>query len=193
MISSRVGAALAVVLSVIAVALAVVAFMATVRDDGTTIGRLVPSRKDNDYNGDPLAFPLDEFFIGRGSDAKLHAFYVYPPGFYGHTRGCKVVWDPSVTISGSKGRSGPGFYVDPCSGAHFDRDGDLVDGEADRGLDHFAVLPGVEGAVVDTRTLYCGHELPQLATPESSDDTPTPTPAPNATKCDRVSPNTKKP
>lgn len=192
-ISSRVGAAFAVVLAVVAVALSVVAFMATIRDNGDTIGRFVQSRKDNQYTGDPVLFPLDEFYIGRGTDAKLHAFYVYPPGYYGHGRGCKVVWDPLATLAGASARSAPGFYVDPCSGARFDRDGELADGDAERGLDHFATLPGIEGAIVDTRKLICGKALPVIATPGSGDETPTPTPEPKDKTCERVSPNTKKP
>jgi hypothetical protein len=190
MISSRVGAALALVLAAAALALAVVAFMATVRDDSDTAGRFVQSRLTNDYAGAPVLFPIDDFFIGRATDGYLHAWYAYPPGYFGHVRGCKVIWEATGTIDTPKGKAGPGLFVDPCGGSRFDRDGALVYGPADHGLDEFSTQPGVEGVIVDTRRLICGKELPVEATPES-DETPTPTPEPRETVCDRVSPNTK--
>jgi hypothetical protein len=193
LITSRVGATLALIFSLAALALAIVAYMSTVRDDTATIGRLVQTQLDNTYTGAPVAFPLDEFFIGRGSDGVLHAYYVYPPGYYGHSRGCKVVWDSTTTVDTPHGRSGPGMYLEPCGGAHFDRDGVLVSGPADRGMDYFATQPAVDGMLVDTRTLFCGEALVSDATPEASDETPTATPEPAQLKCERVSPNTKKP
>ena len=210
MISSRTGAALAVVLSIAALAIGVVAFMSTVRDDSEKPGRLVQSRLTNEYAGQPVYFPIDDFFVGRDSEGHTRAFYVYPPGYFGHTRGCKVVWDSAATVDTEKGRAGPGLYVEPCGGAHFDRDGDLVSGPADRGLDEFATQPGVEGVIVDTRKLYCGPNYvpaptqtpaPATATVQAATasvealtvtpEVPTPTeegtPAPRT--CDRVSPN----
>ena len=89
--SSRVGAAFAVVLSIAALSLAIVAFMSTIRDDSVKPGRLVQSRLTNDYTGQPVLFPLDEFFVGRDSEGHIRAFYDFPPGYYGHDRGCRVV------------------------------------------------------------------------------------------------------
>lgn len=214
MISSRTGAALALLLSVCAVALGVVAFMATVRDDGPTTGRFVQTRLTNEYDGVPVQFPIDDFFAGRDSDSHIRAYYAYPPGYFGHTRGCRVIWDAAATIDGPKGRAGPGLYIDPCGGARFDRDGELVFGPADRGLDYFAVTAGVEGVLVDTRKLTCGREFVPpatetpappaataraatasiealTATPEVPTSTQEGTPAPRT--CDRISPNTKRP
>lgn len=169
LISSRVGAAIAVVLSIAALAFAVVAFMSTIRDDSKPAGRLVQSRLTNEYNGAPIYFPLDQFYVGRDSQGRIRAFYVYPPGYFGHTRGCKVVWDSAAVIDTEKGTFGPGLYVEPCSGARFNRDGELIYAPADRGLDYFATQAAVEGVIVDTRKLYCGPDYVQL---------PTSTPAP---------------
>lgn len=208
-ISTRVGASIAVLLSIAAVALSVVAFMSTIRNDGAVPGRLVQSRLTNDYTGQPVLFPLDEFFVGRDSEGHIRAFYTYPPGYFGHMRGCKVVWDNLAVIDTEKGRVGPGLYVEPCSGARFDRDGLLVYAPADRGLDYFATQAGIEGVIVDTRKLYCGPEYvpptpspatataqaatatvkaltetPEVATP-TAEGTPTPR------TCERVSPNSR--
>ena len=189
MISSRVGAALAIVISIVALAVAVVAFMANVRGNGPTVGRLVQTRLTNEYDGAPLPFIVDDFFIGRGSDGRLHAWYAYPPGFYGHTRGCKIIWDPMATISTAHGVVGLGLFVDPCGGARFNRDGELVSGPADRGLDEFATSAAVDGTLVDTRRLLCGSPPPPDATPESSSQA---SPTPQPVTCERVSPNAKK-
>lgn len=192
MISSRVGAALALFLAVAALAIAIVAFMSTVRSDGDTIGRLVQTRRYNNSADPPVLFTVDDFFAGTGSDGRVTALYVYPPGYDGHVRGCKVVWDSAATADTADGRQGPGLYVDPCNGARFDRDGAFIAGEADRGLDRFPTQPGVDGVVVDTRRLICGKDVPSIATPASG-ETPTATVAARERTCDRVSPNTKKP
>ncbi len=193
MISTRIGAALALLLSVVAVALAVAAFMATIRDDGPTIGRFVQTRLANDYRGAPAQFPIDEFFAGLDSQGVIRAYYSYPPGYFGHVRGCKIVWDPTAVVEGIGGRAGPGLYVDPCGGARFDRDGALVFGSADRGLDFFATSAAVDGVLVDTRKLYCGETLSSDATPDATEGTPTATAVTRQQTCDRVSPNTKRP
>lgn len=171
--ATRVGAAIALALSVGALAFAIVAFMSTVRDDGPTRGRLVQSRLTNEDGGPPMLFPLDEFYIGRDSQAHQRAFYVFPPGWYGHTRGCKVVWDDNTTAETARGVVGPGLFVDPCSGARWNRDGELVSGPADRGLDEFPTQPGVEGVIVDTRRLLCGAEYipPPTPTPQPAQAT----------------------
>lgn len=167
-VTTRIGAALALVAALAALAFAIVAFMSTVRDDTPTRGRLVQSRLTNEDGGAPLLFPLDEFYIGRDSSGHQRAFYLYPPGFYGHNRGCKIVWDDLATAEMQTGRVGPGLYIDPCSGARFDRDGELISGPADRGLDEFLTQPGVEGVIVDTRKLVCGAEYipPPTFTPQ---------------------------
>ena len=210
MISSRVGASIAVLLSIAALALSVVAFMSTIRDDSVRPGRLVQSRLTNDYTGQPVLFPLDDFFVGRDSEGHIRAFYAYPPGYFGHTRGCRILWDNTAVIDTEKGRLGPGLYVEPCGGAHFDRDGLLVYAPADRGLDYFATLAGIEGVIIDTRKLYCGPEYVQptpapatataqaaTAAIEALTETPAvPTPTvegtPTPRTCDRASPNSKR-
>lgn len=213
MISSRVGAAFALVLAIAALALAVVAFMSTVRDGGATQGRVVQSRLTNEYSGAPVLFPIDEFFVGRDSEGHIRAFYIYPPGYFGHTRGCKVLWSEAATIDTEKGKAGPGLFVEPCGGSRFDRDGELVYGPADRGLDEFATQPGVEGVTVDTRKLYCGPDYIPPPTPTPAPATATvqaatasvealtatpeaPAPAAEGTpvprRCDRVSPDSKR-
>lgn len=187
--------------------------MSTVRDNGATQGRFVQSRLTNEYTGAPVLFPIDEFFAGRDSEGHIRAFYIYPPGYFGHARGCKVVWSDTATIDTEKGKAGPGLFVEPCGGSRFDRDGELVYGPADRGLDEFATEPGVEGVIVDTRTLYCGPDYipPPTETPApatatvraatasvealtATPEVPTPTTegTPTPRTCERVSPDSKR-
>jgi hypothetical protein len=196
LISTRFGVVVSLLLAVAALALAIVAFMSTVRDDGPIRGRLVQSQITNEYDGAPVVFTIDDFFIGRGTDSVLHAFYVYPPGYYGHARGCKIVWDPAATVATvatPAGPQGPGLFVDPCGGARFTRDGKLVSGPADHDLDFFATSAAVDGTVVDTRRLLCGAGIVSSATPAEDEPTATPTPEPGTKTCDRVSPDTKRP
>ena len=87
LIGTRLAVAVALVLSLAAVALGVGTLMATVRDDGPQTGRLVQTRITNAYTGDPLFFPIDDFYMSRGSDGRMRALYVYPAGFFGHERG----------------------------------------------------------------------------------------------------------
>ena len=177
-ISTRLGAALALLLSVAAVALGTAALFLALRDDAPERGRLVQTHLIPSGD-DPVLFSVDEFYAGTGSDGAVHALYVYPPGFFGHDRGCKVVWSPGLTAFGSTS----GEFIDPCGGARFNRDGALVSGPADRGLDEFKTEPGIEGVIVDTRTLYCGApKVEPAATPAD-----TPTAASERAECKRVS------
>jgi hypothetical protein len=158
--TSRIGASIAVVMAIAALAFSIVAFMSTVRDDGVQRGRVVQTRINNEYVGAPAYFPIDEFYVELDSERHARAFYAYPPGYYGHQRGCKLVWDDLATIEVQAGHViGPGLYVDPCGGARFNRDGELVWGEAEHGLDEFATQPGVDGFFVDTRRLICGAQF----------------------------------
>jgi hypothetical protein len=191
LISTRIAVAFALLLALAGIAIGTTAFFAAERERGDVTGRIVQSRATNEYDGPPLSFPLDEFFIGKGSDGRLHAYYAYPPGYFGHVRGCKVVWDNAATLATPP--VGPGLYIDPCGGARFDRDGRLVAGEADRNLDEFPTTPAVEGMLVDTRTLLCGSAPAPSETAADGESTPTPTPTrENPEECDRVSPNTKR-
>jgi hypothetical protein len=174
LIGTRFAVTVSLLLSIAAVALGVVAFMATVRDEREKPGRLVQTRVTNEYDGEPLLFPLDEFYMSPGDDGRVRALYLYPPGFFGHNRGCKIVWTAERT---SPDVAEPGLFVDPCSGALFARDGSLISGEADRGLDFFGTSAGVEGLVVDSRTLFCG-QLYRIPAPL---DTSTPAPSPTVT------------
>jgi hypothetical protein len=166
MIGARLGAALALAFAVAAVGLAAAALMAALRDDEEAAGRLVQTRLVA-TEGDPVLFALDDFYAVTGEDGVLRALYVYPPGYFGHQRGCRVVW-----LAGS-GES-VGAFVDPCGGARFRRDGALIAGAADRGLDRFKTEPGIEGVIVDTRTLYCGPKAMARATATSIPTTGTP-------------------
>ncbi len=192
MIGTRFAVALALLLAVAGIAIGTTAFFAAERKTGDITGRLVQSRATNEYDGPPLSFPLDEFFIGKGSDGVLHAFYAYPPGYFGHVRGCRIIWDNAGVVATPS--AGPGLYVDPCGGARFNKDGKLVSGPADRNLDYFATTPAVEGMIVDTRELYCGSALEPVETPVAGEPSPTPTSTPETPeKCERVTPNTKRP
>lgn len=181
MIRTRFGVAAAVLISIAALALGIVAFMSTVRDDSPTVGRMVQTRLTNEYTGPFVSFPLDEFWIGPGHDGRLHAFYAYPPGYYGHMRGCKVVWDNAATLDVADGTFGPGLFLDPCGGARFTRQGELVGGPADRGLDYFETSAGVEGTFVDTRTLRCGLTPGAASPPPAMTNTPAPSETRTAT------------
>jgi hypothetical protein len=185
-VTTRLGAALALVVSIAALAVSVAAYTATVRDESTKPGRLVSTRVNSDYLGEPLLFPVDDFYIGYDSRFEFRAFYVFPPGYYGHDRGCKVVWDNRAVVDTASGQQGPGLYVEPCGGARFNKDGQLVEGPADRGLDFFRTEPGVDGVIVDTRRLLCGAPLSDAtsatltatATPTAALPAVTPTPTP---------------
>lgn len=175
MIRARFAVALAAVVSLAALAFGFVAFMTTIRDQDEKPGRLVQTRISNTYTGPPVLFVLDEFFMIKDTQGKMRALYTYPPGFYGHSRGCRVVWAPDEVVPIDGGEAGPGLFVDPCGGARFGPDGRLLAGPADRGLDEFDMGPGVEGFVVDTRTLWCGR-LFGVTYPGDPAPTPTATP-----------------
>lgn len=171
MIGARLAIAVAVVLGTAGVILGVAAFMLAVTEEEDGRGRLVQTRLTNSYEGEPVLFALDDFYFARGDDGVMRALYVYPPGFYGHVRGCRVVWlddDPEATDDA-------GRFVDPCGAARFSPSGDLISGPADRGLDYFETSPGIEGIVVDTRMLLCGAPF------ETPAPRPTETPAPSPT------------
>jgi hypothetical protein len=155
LISSRTGAALALVVSVLALALGSFALLASFRDDDdVSDGRLVQTRLTPGASEQPVLFELDGFYVSTGDDGRLRALYVYPPGFFGHNRGCRVEWRP-FEAPATEGQA-PGMFVEPCGGARFDRGGALVSGPAERGLDEFKTEPGIEGVIVDTGVLYCG-------------------------------------
>lgn len=180
MIGTRRAAAFSLMLAVAALAVGAAALMAALRDGGAERGRVVQTRL-LPSESEPVLFPLDDFYASTGSDGALRALYVYPPGYHGHTRGCKVVWIADAVGGGFS----LGAFVDPCGGARFDRDGALVSGPAERGLDEFKTAPGIEGVIVDTRTLYCGAAL-DAGSPESTPATPSPGRAARE-ECDRVS------
>lgn len=184
MISSRLGAALALLIAVAALGMAVGAFFAAVAGDDDDRPVLVQTRLTNEYGGSPQLFALHDFYAGAGSDGRLHAFYVYAPGFTGHVRGCRILWDPDATIPDDDS-VGPGLYVDPCGSSRWDRDGELVAGEGERDLDEFPTQAGVEGVVVDTSRLLCGDAVAPAASPTPSGRTPTPTPD-GPQECERV-------
>jgi hypothetical protein len=152
--------------------------VAQTNDDDGEPGRFLQTRLNNAYDGAPIAFPLDDVYAVRGSDGRLHAYYAYPAGYYGQARGCRVVWVPDDVITTESGRYGPGLFVDPCGGARFDRDGAVVQGPAERGLDEFATVLDVPGIAVDTHTLYCGSDEPAVPGPPAP---ATPAPAPSGT------------
>jgi hypothetical protein len=180
-IGTRIGVAVAIVLALAALAIGVVAFTTSIRGDDSGPGRVVQTRVTNKLSGDPVSFPLDGFVMISDGKGGVLALYVYPPGFFGHARGCTVVWQASATVQTPDGTAGPGLFTDPCSGAHFDRTGALVDGPADRGLDRFPMTPAPDGFLVDTHELLCG---PAPAS-RSAGAAATPTPESPA-KCKRA-------
>jgi hypothetical protein len=185
-ISSRNGAALALLLSVFAVSLGAAALFAALRsDDGVTPGRLVQTRLVPS-DGEPMLFALDGFYASTGEDGKLRALYAFPPGYFGHERGCQVEWRPFETAADLER---PGLFVDPCGGSKFDRSGERVFGPAERGLDEFRTEPGIEGVIVDTGVLFCGAPARvRSAAPDGLTLTPAPTSTVDGDReeCDRV-------
>ena len=169
---------MALLVSLAALALGFAAFMSTLRQKELKPGRVLQTRISKSYEGPPVSFPLDDFYMSRDSEGSVHAVYAYPPGFFGHNRGCRVVWSGDETVTTDDGQAGPGLFVDPCGGARFAADGRLLAGSADRGLDYFQTFPAVDGFIVDTRTLWCGR-LFGVTYPD--DPTATPTPPPSAT------------
>ena len=171
MINARTAAAMALVLGALALALGVGAILVALRNDEAARGRLVETHLQP-FEGDPVLFYLDDFYLSAGGDGRLRALYLYPPSHFGQMRGCKVVWVASeVVVTGGR-RHGPGLFVDPCGGARFDRQGDVVQGPAERALDYFGTQPGFEGIIVDTRTLYCGSQADVTATGTAASPTP---------------------
>jgi hypothetical protein len=191
LIGTRIGVAVAIVLALASTAVGVSALMANIRDDGPQTGRMVQTRLTNSYSADPLLFPIDDFFMSRGGDGHMRALYAYPPGFFGHSRGCRVVWDPAATLLFGGTTHGPGLFLDPCGGARFDRDGTLLSGPADHNLDQFTMSATPDGLLVDTRKLYCGDVPPPEFTRAAAEDTPTPAATPEQRqRCPRVTRDT---
>lgn len=207
MINARTAAAIALVLGVLALALGVGAMAVALRNDEAARGRLVETHLQP-FEGDPVLFYLDDFYLSAGGDGRLRALYSYPPSHFGRMRGCRVVWVASEVVVADGQRHGPGLFVDPCGGARFDRQGDVVQGPAERALDYFGTQPGFEGIIVDTRTLYCGSQADVAATGKAASPTAaaegtarsgpgTPHASSNASSggvagaetCDRVSPD----
>jgi hypothetical protein len=153
-IGTRTATALAFLLSIAAVAFGVVALAVSLRDDEDG-SNLVQTRVDR-VDGAPVPFPLHDFYLSGDARGVPRALYMYPPGYFGHVRGCKVIWVAEDAIEADGVLVGPGLFVDPCGGARFDREGRLVAGQADRGLDRFDTRSDVGGAVVDISTLRCG-------------------------------------
>jgi hypothetical protein len=173
-IGVRFGVALSLILSIAALAIGVAALMGNIRDKGEVRGRLVQTRITNELTGDPVEFPLDGFFMTPDGSGQVQALYAYPPGFFGDVRGCKLVWQAQAVVSSDTAIAGPGLFTDPCSGAHFDRAGTLIDGPADRDLDRFPMTPEPDGFLVDTRTLLCGPNLPAAEATDAPTATATP-------------------
>ena len=159
MIGTRVATAFALLLAIVAVALGVTALAVALGDDSTEPPSLVQTRIAV-VDGDPVAFPLHDFYLSGDGEGRPLALYLYPPGYYGHVRGCRVLWVADDLVALEGGLAGPGLFVDPCGGARFDREGRLVAGEADRGLDRFRTFTELGGEVVDVSVLYCGPEGP---------------------------------
>jgi len=156
MIGTRTATALSLLLSLVAVALGITALALALREQASDPAADLIQTRTASVPGDPIMFPLHDFYLSGDADGRPIALYLYPPGFYGSVRGCKVLWvrDDMVAVDGAV--AGPGLFVDPCGGARFDREGRLVAGEADRGLDRFRTFTEIGGEVVDLSVLYCG-------------------------------------
>ena len=104
-----------------------------------------PAQFDRDADGERV--------ISRGGGGLVTAL----TGLATHRR---VLWVASDTVAVDGLLAGPGLFVDPCGGARFDREGRLVAGDADRGLDYFRTYSELGGEVVDLSVLFCGQAGP---------------------------------
>ena len=107
----------------------------------------------------PVDFPLDDFALMRVEGDQFVALYVYPPGFFGHVRGCRVHWEPHTTYDGDTEHPVIGIWTEGCSGAKWNARGRRLFGPPGRDLDRFparVVQKGERWVVrVDTQDLQC--------------------------------------
>ena len=178
MIGTRSATAFALFLAICAVALGVTALALALQEDDEASSAQVVETRIARVDGDPVAFPLHDFYLSGDGEGRPLALYLYPPGYYGHVRGCRVLWVPSDTIQVDGLFAGPGLFVDPCGGARFDREGRLVAGDADRGLDYFRTYSELGGEVVDLQVLFCGPDGPLGVPVVPATPTVPPPPAP---------------
>jgi plastocyanin len=118
----------------------------------------------------PIPFALDDFYLMPLEDGEFIALYAYPPGYFGHVRGCRIRWEPNAAYHAYHAGTGAtpvpasqqtlveatGLWVEGCGGAKWDARGQKLFGPAPRDLDRFPVERTAEGNIrVDTRRLQC--------------------------------------
>ncbi|MGD9891660.1 MAG: hypothetical protein AB7R89_17440 [Dehalococcoidia bacterium] len=149
----------------------------------------------------PISFALDDFYLMALESGEFVALYAYPPGYFGHVRGCRIRWEPDATFSALRpiglppgdelatpNPEGPfepieatGLWVEPCGGSKWDSTRRYLFGPAPRDLDRFPVEVTDAGRIsVDTRRLQCSGSPCERVRAESSGQTvlivtPTPT------------------
>ena len=145
--------------SLLAVMLASTALAVSLLHSHDTPGRVVqfePAFEDFPLL-DPLEFPLDDFYLMRVGGDEFVALYVYPPGFFGHVRGCRLHWEPQTKFDGVTG-----VWTEGCSGSKWDARGRHLFGPPGRDLDRFPVRVTRRGGrwevQIDTRRLQCRGE-----------------------------------
>jgi hypothetical protein len=170
-------ARVSIVLATVALFIAVVALVHTLRPSGPPAGRLLQLTPVRSYQTRmPISYLLDDFELMKLEDGSFVALYIYPSGFFGHTQGCTIRWEPTATLQGTLYPSGlpagtpvmppaggtpvsaVGLWVEGCSGSKWDAAGHRLYGPS-ADLDHFSVSIRNGTVWVDTRHLQCapGH------------------------------------
>jgi plastocyanin len=147
-------------------------WMLRTRDDAP--GRVVEAGPPEAYrHREPILFALDDFYLMSLEGGEFVALYAYPPGYFGHVRGCRIRWEPDATYQGYHAGTGAtpapvsqqtlveatGLWVEGCGGSKWDASGRRLFGPAPRDLDRFPVNLTAEGNIrIDTRRLQCSGE-----------------------------------
>lgn len=147
------------------------ALVVSLTRSGEAQGRIVMAGPRESYMPRmPVPFVLDDFYLMMLDDGEFVALYAFPPGWAGHTNGCRIHWEPEAKFEAydagngatplpaaqSRLVSATGLWIDGCGGSKWDAGGRKLFGPALRDLDRFPVTVTAEGSIrIDTRTLRC--------------------------------------
>jgi hypothetical protein len=162
------------VLTGVALLLAATALVVSLRRTAPAPGRLLELAPPQSYTArQPIPYVLDDFELMKLDDGSFVALYMYPPGFFGHTQGCTIRWNPDATFGATQYPSGAtpgplgqgvevsavGLWDEGCGGSKWDATGQKLFGPAPGDLDRFPVTVRAGRVWVDTRKFGCagGH------------------------------------
>ena len=101
--------------------------------------------------GEPVRNVDEKFYVLKVESGEFLALYQRDP----HS-GCTVPWSADFLFQARKG-----WFWDPCHGATYDVEGNLIFGPSPRGLDRFPVEVRDDRLVVDTSRVICGPGAPE--------------------------------